>query len=166
MTVNLDLFAIPAASKADKPAEPNYAAHNHPAWAALCNTLLDVIAHGEEHAAAIAKAGRIAARLDDPSVQGTPEQRAAAEAAHWSCVQAAKRERDELRRAARRISSRLWTGAWAEHREWVLTDFPRGWHGSPLWELIRTDKTLAPLEPWAALIRAHDAIEEVTDVPF
>ena len=167
MSVNLDLFTIPAASKHDKPAEPAYTAANHPAWVALSNALLAALEHASASAAATRKAQRIAARLDDPSIQGTPEMRSSAEAAHWSCVQTAKRERDELHRVARRISSKLWTDAWAEHREWVLTDFPRGWHGEPLWELIRMDRTVAPLEPWRSLVQAHDALEgEPEHVPF
>lgn len=167
MSVNLDLFTIPAASKHDKPAEPAYSAANHPVWVALSNALLAALEHASASAAATRKAQRIAARLDDPSIQGTPEMRSSAEAAHWSCVQTAKRERDELHRVARRISSKLWTDAWAEHRDWVLTDFPRGWHGEPLWELIRMDRTVAPLEPWRSLVQAHDALGDVgEEVPF
>jgi len=168
VSVNLDLFTMPAASKADKPAGPAYTAANHPVWVALSNALLAALEHASASSAATAKAARIAARLDDPSIQGTPEMRSSAEAAHWSCVQTAKRERDELHRVARRISSKLWTDAWAEHREWVLTDFPRGWHGEPLWELIRMDRTVAPLEPWRSLVQAHDALEgdATSEPPF
>lgn len=166
MSVNLDLFTIPAASKTDKPADPAYTAATHPVWVALSNALLAALEHASASAAATAKAQRIAARLDDPSIQGTPEMRSSAEAAYWSCMATAKRERDELHRVARRISSKLWTDAWDEHREWVLTDFPRGWHGELLWELIRMDRTVAPLEPWRSLVQAHDALEgEVTSEP-
>ena len=164
MTVDLALFAVQAATKTDRvPAGPDADAAFH----ALANALLAVLGHAEDCDRATRKAARISARLDDPAVQGTPEQRAAAEAAHWSCVQTAKRERDAVRRQARAVA-RLWGQAPEAARADVLATFPGGWHASPCWELLRTDQTIAPLEPWDALIRARDAWQapSFAEVPF
>lgn len=161
MSFDRAAFAVTAATKADRaPASLDADTAYH----ALANALLAVIDHGEAVAAAIARATRIAGRLDDPTVAGTVAQRAAAEAAHWSCVQTAKRERDALRRSARAVG-RLWPDAPPDTQAAILNDFPRGWRASPCWELLHTDQTVAPLEPWAALLRARIAALRASDEP-
>lgn len=161
MTVDLSAFALVAGSKADRTsAQPDADAAYH----ALANALLAVLDHGEACAAATDSAARIAARLDDPAVAGTAAQRTAAEAAHWSRTQTAKRERDALRRAARAVG-RLWPDAPPDTQAAILNDFPRGWRASPCWELLHTDQTVAPLEPWAALLRARIAALRASDEP-
>lgn len=128
------------------------------AYHAVSNDLLDMHWASVEAEAAIAKAKRLAERMDKMNEQypvGTPE-RGEAEAIHWSLMQTAKRQQKVVKNRARFIAK-----TWPELGKYKdeIVQGVTSWSDSPMWEIVRTDPVLGRDKVWAHLIWAVDNAE-------
>ena len=148
----LDMFSVVAVDK--NAPQPEFArVDREQAYIDVANTILAMHRDAERVADAVARAKRIAARLDDPGVAGTPEQRGQAEARHYYHVMTARRITNDHLRHYGRIVSRAFGEMTKQRKQWVLDD-ARACHDSPLWSLVDADQYLGRDPVWLELMRA------------
>lgn len=166
-TAILDLFQVTAPTKAERD-EASGREDPIKNFRAAVSALLAMDSAATEAEQATKRADRIAAKLDDTSLQGTPEQRGAAEAAHYGCVYRAKQlRREDIPRHARALLKH-WPNLAPGDREWFRTVFVAGWDTSPLWSVLDNDPVLSKHAVIRDLIvlANREAKAEKEGVPF
>jgi hypothetical protein len=123
------------------------------------NLLLDLAESVTAMFVACAKRNRIVARLDDPAIRATPEQRAEAEAKASALLYEAERHMKTLRRKAKVLDTK-WTELPGDLIGWIAGEaFPM-----PCWDdvalAVGKDADLMRLPAWRKLIVGREARKE------
>lgn len=118
------------------------------------NALLELGYLADLVAAAMARRERIVAKLDDPMIQATREQRAEAEARAGALWGEAQRHRKEFRRLALRFPN-LWDGLTPELQAFVRDEaFSTRWYDGVA-AIVEGEHTLSSLSIWRGLLNAR-----------
>lgn len=118
------------------------------------NALLELGYLADAIEAATARRDRIVARLDDPTVAATREQRAEAEARAGALWGEAQRHRKEFRRLALRFPN-LWDALPPELQAFVRDEaFPMRWYDG-LAAIVEGEHTLTGMAVWRELLNAR-----------
>lgn len=163
-TALLDLFQVTAPTKQERDESSN---REDPIknFRESVNALLAMDAAATRAQASRKRAQKIAAKLDDPTIQGTQEQRGAAEAAAYGFnLEANQATKEEIPRLARRLLKH-WPNLTTSDREWFRSVFVAGWSTSPAWSVLDNDTVLSKDKVIRDLILRANRVEEV-EVPF
>jgi hypothetical protein len=156
VSIDLSQFQMTASARAIPVRTPTEAELLQP----IGNLLLDLAELADDYDRVMTKRARIVARLDDPAIEATSEQRAAAEARASALHYEGQRYLKEFRRKAL-----AWVRAWPElpdELQAFIRDeaFPmRSWDGVAA--LVDADRDLMGKPCWRQLVSGRDARKEV-----
>lgn len=160
----LDMFQVAAPTKAERDESSN---REDPikVFREAVNALLAIDAAATRAQASRKRAQKIAAKLDDPNVQGTQEQRAAAESAVYALnFESNQATKEEIPRLARRLLKH-WPNLLKSDRDWFQSVFVAGWSTSPAWSVLDNDPVLSKDKVIRDLIVRSNRVE-VEEPPF
>lgn len=154
MTIDLSAFQMQAATAADRaPRETP----EHVLLEPIGNVLLELGWLADQIEAVTAKRARIVAKLDDPAITATKEQRGEAEARAGALWNETERHKRQFREEALKIK---WGKLPDELRRFVRDEvFPLHWYDGVA-AFVGGDSTIGSLSVWKELLVGREARKE------